>query len=164
MKTLQSYGLVNARLEPWGPFGRGWSNERFTLQALTPQAYPIFAYPQAWSVGTKGPARGEVVMAMIDSAPDLEKYRGKLRGKFVMTAPAREVRPSFTALGSRYTDEELTALSQPEPERPAGGRGGGGRGNFAGAAEFNRQRQQFYVDEGCSRSSRPAAVMGARSS
>ena len=29
VKELQSWGLANAKLEPWGPFGRGWSNELF---------------------------------------------------------------------------------------------------------------------------------------
>src|SRR5580700_3127480 len=29
VKEMQSWGLANAKLEPWGPFGRGWSNELF---------------------------------------------------------------------------------------------------------------------------------------
>src|ERR1700752_4313708 len=28
MKTMTGWGLTNVSLETWGPFGRGWSNER----------------------------------------------------------------------------------------------------------------------------------------
>ena len=31
---LASWGLVNARLEPWGPFGRGWTLERAVVQMV----------------------------------------------------------------------------------------------------------------------------------
>src|SRR5215468_12262744 len=30
-KKLNEWELVNVHLEKWGPFGRGWSNERFTV-------------------------------------------------------------------------------------------------------------------------------------
>src|SRR6266849_1636727 len=29
-KKLTEWELTNVNLEPWGPFGRGWENERFT--------------------------------------------------------------------------------------------------------------------------------------
>src|SRR5687767_1585036 len=29
VKEMQGWGLANARLETWGPFGRGWTNDRF---------------------------------------------------------------------------------------------------------------------------------------
>ena len=31
---LKSWGVSNPRLEPWGPFGRGWSNEKFTARVV----------------------------------------------------------------------------------------------------------------------------------
>jgi hypothetical protein len=30
-KKLTEWGMVNAKLEPWGYFGRGWTNERLSL-------------------------------------------------------------------------------------------------------------------------------------
>src|SRR5687768_16457231 len=30
VKELQSWGVTNAKLEPWTGFGRGWTNERFS--------------------------------------------------------------------------------------------------------------------------------------
>src|SRR5687767_2430765 len=44
--TLSSWGLQNAHLEPWGPFGRGWTLTRFSAQVIGPQAFPLIAYPK----------------------------------------------------------------------------------------------------------------------
>ena len=51
---MTSWGLPNAHLEAWGPFGRGWSLERFSAQVVSPQDIPLIAYPKAWSPGLKG--------------------------------------------------------------------------------------------------------------
>src|SRR6185503_17525856 len=51
---LSKWGLQNAHLEPWGPFGRGWSLKRFSAQVTEPQGIPLIAYPKAWSPGTNG--------------------------------------------------------------------------------------------------------------
>jgi hypothetical protein len=146
---MTQWGLTNVKLEPWGPFGRGWSNDKFYLQATAPQKYPIFAYPKAWSRGTDGIVTGEAVMVTIASEKDIENYRGKLRGKFVLTSPPAEVAPSFTALGHRYDEQELDALSRQAP--PAGGGRGGRGGPFGGggnAADLTRQRTELFVSEG----------------
>ena len=79
-KKHNDWGMANVKLEPWGPFGRGWSNERMVAQAVSPRAFPIIAYAAAWTPGTTGAVKGEVVMVKADSAPDLEKYRGNYEG------------------------------------------------------------------------------------
>ncbi len=33
---LTSFGLTNAHLESWGPFGRGWSNEFVSVRMVSP--------------------------------------------------------------------------------------------------------------------------------
>src|SRR5438270_14022396 len=40
---LSSWGLQSAHLEAWGPFGRGWSLQRFSAQVVEPQAIPLIA-------------------------------------------------------------------------------------------------------------------------
>jgi len=141
-KTMKDWGLANVHLETW-PFGLGWQNQRFTANALTPRAYPLIAYPKAWTPGTNGPVTGEAVIAVINNEKDLDTFRGKLRGKFVLATAMRDVTPQFTAPGHRYTDAELADLAK----QPEVGGGRGGRGNQAGA-EFTRRRTQFWVDEG----------------
>src|SRR5579862_6348889 len=56
---LRDWGLANAHLEAWGPFGRGWTLEGFTANAPSPRFSPLIAYPKAWSPGTNGTVRGE---------------------------------------------------------------------------------------------------------
>src|SRR5437667_4457720 len=82
-KTMKDWGLANVHAETW-PFGRGWQNQRFVAMAVTPRAYPLVAYPKAWTPGTNGPVTGDAVMAVIANERDFETFRGKLRGKFVL--------------------------------------------------------------------------------
>jgi carboxypeptidase Q len=141
-KTMKEWGLVNVHTETW-PFGRGWQNRRMVAAAVSPRAYPLIAYPKAWTPGTNGPVTGDAVLAVIDSDKDFETFRGKLRGKFALSMAMRDVPARFEPLGHRYTDQELADLAK---QPAAGGRGGRGRGN-ANAA-FARQKTQFWIDEG----------------
>ncbi|MGO8815046.1 MAG: hypothetical protein ACLQVG_10370, partial [Terriglobia bacterium] len=50
-----AWGAVNAHLESWGPFGRGWSLKRFSAQVIEPQCIPLIGFPKAWSPGTDRP-------------------------------------------------------------------------------------------------------------
>jgi hypothetical protein len=140
MKTMRDWGLTNVHEEAW-PFGRGWQNQRFTANALTPRAYPLIAYPKAWTPGTNGPVTGEAVIAVINTDKDFDAFRGKLRGKFVLGTAMRDVPAHFEAPGSRYNDAELADLSK---QPPAGG--GRGRGQFD--QTFTRKKTQFWIDEG----------------
>jgi len=142
-KTMKDWGLANVHSESWA-FGRGWQNQRFVALAVTPRAYPLIGYPKAWTPGTNGPVTGEAVVAIINNESDFTTFKGKLRGKFVLSVAMRDVPAHFEAPGHRYTDAELADLSK----QPEAGRGRGGRGNFGGAQDFNRKRTQFWIDEG----------------
>ena len=142
-KTMKEWGFANVHLETW-PFGRGWQNQVFTAMAITPRAYPLIGYPKAWTPGTNGQVTGDAIVALINEEKDFDAFRGKLRGKFVLAMPLRDVEPHFEAQGHRYTDAELVDLSK----QPPAGRGRGGRGAFGGAQDFNRKKTQFWIDEG----------------
>lgn len=60
---LIEWELVNVKLEPWGPFGRGWTNDYFSAHIVSPQRTPLIGYPKAWTPGTNGTISGEAVMA-----------------------------------------------------------------------------------------------------
>jgi hypothetical protein len=134
-KTFTEIGLQNANLEPWGPFGRGWSLEGFSASMIKPTYAPLIAYPKAWSGSTKGTVRGEVVYMNVKSDADFEKYKGKLKGAIVLLASAREVKAHFTPEGTRMTDEELLRWANAEPPT-----GGGGRGGIPEMSEEQRKR------------------------
>ncbi len=58
-KQLEEWGLANAHLESWEPFGRGWSYEVATVRMLSPDVAELLALPLAWSPGTDGPLRAQ---------------------------------------------------------------------------------------------------------
>jgi len=146
VKTLGSWGLANVREELWGPFGRGWSNEEFEANEIAPRHFPLIAYPKAWTSGTGGSITAEVVYAKIEKDQDFDTFRGKLRGKFVMTAPLRAVEAQFEAPGHRFTDQELADLAQPRPAPPAPEPGA--RERFLAQQMFNQKLLKFLTDEG----------------
>jgi hypothetical protein len=140
-KTMKEWGLANVHLETW-LFGRGWQNQLFLAMAMTPRAYPLIGYPKAWTPGTNGLVTGDAVIAVVNSERDFDAFRGKLRGKFVLGTPMRDVPAHFDPPGHRYSDGELVELAR----QPDAGRRG--RGNFQGNQDFARKRTQFWIDEG----------------
>src|SRR5262250_342851 len=121
-KKLIEWELVNVNLETWGPFGRGWANEKFTARVISPSAnFPIIAYPKAWTPGTNGPIEADVVTAVINNEQDFDKFRGQLRGKYVMIVAPPQVQAQFQAPGRRYTDDELLNISNQPVQPPRGG-------------------------------------------
>jgi hypothetical protein len=112
---LHEWGLRNAHLEAWGPFGRGWSLEGFTANLVAPTFSPLIAYPKAWSPSTQDTVRGAVVFLDAQTVADLAKYTGKLKGKIVLMSPARPVAPEFMPPALRTSDEELLKLANIKP-------------------------------------------------
>ena len=171
-KTLTELGLVNVRTEAWMPaFGRGWSSERFSAQVTAPNPFPLIAYPLAWAPGTNGPVSGEAVYASITREEDFATFKGKLKGKFVLTAAPRAVPALWNAPGRRYTDEELDNISrQPIPgaiptQQPGPGQFGQPQAPLTPAdiqarQAFTAKLAQFWVDEGVAALLTPAQGTG----
>jgi carboxypeptidase Q len=129
LQRLQEYGLQNGRLEKWGPFGRSWSLEKFSVEMTQPRYSVLAAWPLAWSANTNAAANGEPVFAPIPSSSSIrkgeadlekyiEKYKGKLRGKVVLISDTMnnivqaESKPDL----HRFTDAELAELAvAPQP-------------------------------------------------
>lgn len=143
--TLKGWQIANVRSERFR-FGRGWVNRRFVAAVAGAGGYPLVGYPKAWTAGTPGPITAEAVMASIGAESDFEKWRGKLRGKIVLTARSRTLTPRFEPLARRLTDAELDTLGLPAtdetrqaaaPPRP----------RFL-TLDFQLKRQQFFKEEG----------------
>jgi hypothetical protein len=152
VKRLKEYGITNPRLERWGPFGRGWSYSRFSAHMIEPSYAPLIGFPLAWSPGTEGPVRGEPVLAVIRTEADFNKFRGKLKGKIVFAADAKEIQPQDTAALKRYTDAELNSLflaPDPAQRSPVRNRPDGIPGmNPEQLRQFRAKLHRFYKDEG----------------
>ncbi len=176
--TMAKWGMQNAKLEAWGPFGRGWELKRFSAQVNSPYAFPIIAYPKAWSPGISivapqpvmNPKDKKKKMTMPMVAPstvltadvvymdaktpaDLDKYKGQLKGKIVLMSDVREVKADFEGYGERLTDKQLLEMANsPDPasvQRP----GGGQPNQNQMQARLQRfvdglKRAKFVIDEG----------------
>ena len=143
---LKEWQVSNVHLEPWGPFGRGWSNERFSAQVISPRPFPLIAYPKAWTPGTNGPVTADAVYAPILKEEDMAKYKGQLKGKFVLTAAILESPERFEAQAHRYTDAELADLSS--QEIPVSRNNEDRAAQFRAQRELNNKVQKFLLDEG----------------
>jgi hypothetical protein len=113
-KRLEEYGLENAHLEPWGPFGRGWSLQSYRANVTAPNFFSLIAYPKAWTPSTPTTVRGEPIYLDANTPEELEKYRGKLGRAIVLISPPRELKPWFDPPGARQTDSELLNLANAE--------------------------------------------------
>jgi carboxypeptidase Q len=109
---LQAWGLQGARLERWGPFGRGWTFDRASVHMVAPAGVPLIALPKAWTPGTDGPVRGQAVKLKLESEADLEKAKGHLAGKVVLLADAAELKDPDKPLFNRYSAAELEVLAE----------------------------------------------------
>ena len=142
MQQFTEWGLTNVKMEPF-EFGRGWTNDRFVANVVEPQSYAVIGYAKAWTPGTEGAVRAPVVKAVVENEADMEKLKGTLRGKIVLSQPMREVKPSFTPLADRYDDKELSELTL--AEEPTGQP----RRMFTpGMRQLMEKRAAFFRNEG----------------
>jgi hypothetical protein len=95
------------------------------------------------------------MVAVLRTAEDLEKWKGKLKGKIVMIDAVRDTPQSLNPLARRYGDVDLTGLEQaPEPgtgfgfQRSGGPPASDGPPNFAAIRQFRSKRSEFLKNEG----------------
>ncbi len=133
-QKLTEWGLEQAHLEPWGPFGTGWTLEAFTANLIEPNYSTLIGYPKAWSPSTPKTIRGEPIYIDAEKSEDLDKYRGKLHRAIVLISPPRELKAQFEPQGARKTDQELLELANSDGGSGRRRRTPGGPGTPAGAA------------------------------
>jgi hypothetical protein len=156
-KSMKDWGLANVHEEPF-EFGRGWSNDRFVALAVSPRAYPLIAYPKAWTPGTNGPVTGAAVYAPMESEADFDKYKGQLKGKFVLASPVEDVDARFDPIAHRYTEDELAAMAaSPDPSRGPNSRRFAA---FRARREFQTKRNAFLLSEGVAAVLEPGRGVG----
>jgi carboxypeptidase Q len=114
---LAEWGLANAHLESWGPFGRGWSYEHASVRLLTPVSTPMVAVPKAWTPGTEGPVRGPAMKVKIETDADADALKGKLAGRILLVSEPREIKDLDKPLVDRFSAQELDELAIYGPER-----------------------------------------------
>ena len=136
-EKLAGWGLKNSKLDPWGEFGKGWELEKSYLAITAPYYKSLEAYPKAWCGGTDGLKNAEVIAVTVTDSAALDAYRGKLKGKIIVIDKLDTYKQSFKADASRYTDEDLTKMSNAQPQEPRQ------QANPNDTAATRRQREQF---------------------
>jgi hypothetical protein len=145
---LTEWGLQNAHLESWGPFGRGWTLKSFSAEVTEPQAIPLIAYPKAWSPSTKGTLQADVVYVNARTEAELESYRGKLKGAIVLMTPPPEVKAHFEPLGERRDEKDLLRLADALDPKSIPPRSFQLNPQQRADAMLLAKKYQFFTDEG----------------
>jgi carboxypeptidase Q len=151
VNQLKTWGLSNSKLEPWGKFGKGWEVQKNYAAVTLPYYHAIIAIPKAWTPGTNGAIKSEVILMKADSVAELDKYKGKLAGKIVIFDTQNTLKRITKPDLERYTDEQLAEMAAAKPA-VAGQR----RAFDANSPQFAAMRKaramrtaisQFLVDE-----------------
>jgi carboxypeptidase Q len=116
--VLKKWGLVNAKLESWGEFGKNWELQDFHLILKIPYTQPILAFPDPWSANTNGLQQARVVAltrAQVVDTAYLRQHINDYKGKIILAvdeAPAESVNKAEgpALLIKRFTDTELSNL------------------------------------------------------
>ena len=129
VRRLKEWGLDNARQEPWGPFGQGWSYTRFSAHLVEPQYEALIGIPLSWTPGTAGVIRGEPLIAPFTGRSSrsipagavdryIDQYRGKLAGRIVLFSELKDVQGRDSPLFKRFTEEDLEERASAPTPRP----------------------------------------------
>jgi Zn-dependent M28 family amino/carboxypeptidase len=153
---LKEWGLSNVALEKWSTSDLttgaipGWQATSYSGAMVEPSWMPIIGVPVAWTSGTNGPLTAEAMLAPITTVADFEKFRGKLKGKILLTSAIPDLALPVTPLATRYTGEQLSDMATeliPVPARP-GATPATPAMTPAERREFQTNLRKFLTDEG----------------
>jgi len=164
VKTMESWGMKNAHLEPWDWGHPGWTND-FAWGAITsPVKDMLVLEVLAWTPGTNGTARGKAINLVPPDRPTaeelsayLETVKKDVKGAIVLVGASRFVPVNLNPPAKRRNDDDLKAQYDPNnPNAGRGGRGqrGGGRGQLPAkpgaltTAQMNQQVDAFLQQAG----------------
>lgn len=125
---MEAYQLSNPRIE----FARDWPRGGWDLTkayaAMTiPYYIPIFPGPVAWTDGTNGLVKSEVIRVYPKDQAELQALKGQLAGKIVLMPSRVDYKINFSPVARRHTEESLKQTAdypitkmQPRRRRAAG--------------------------------------------
>src|SRR5690606_485394 len=148
-RKMEGWGLQNVHDDAFADFGRGWEFGSAGIEMLAPRQLPLYALPKGWTAGTDGVVEGEAIALKLEKEADLDKHRGKLRGKVLFVDDLRKYKPgeepdfhrhdgtsledlqAFTVPGDRDDSERARRMKQ-----------------YLERVEFGRKLNAFLAEEG----------------
>jgi len=124
MEQMNQWGMKDAHLEKWSFGHPGWESEKVVVRVVSPYRARINAGAVAWTPGTNGMVRTEVVQidppdpATEETITDyLQRLKNKVRGKIVLVGAHTAVPVRFNPAAKRLEESELKI--QYDPRKPA---------------------------------------------
>ena len=108
----RSVGTFRSRLDAEAVLGAGHGATQHSADRLS----------ESVVAGYSGPLTARVVYVDAKDEADLQRFKGKLKGAIVLTAPMREVKARFEPMGTRRDEKNLLALADAPEPTPGGGR------------------------------------------
>lgn len=120
VKQMQTWGMENARLEPWNFGHPGWLNERASGFMVSPVKDTLVFEVLAWTPSTNGAVTGEAYQMVLPEKPtreDLTMYldgiKERVAGKIVLVGKQTIVPVNFAPPPKRANDEDLRQRFDP---------------------------------------------------
>ncbi len=145
--TMKEWGLKNVKIEAWGDFGKGWDVEKSYMAMTKPYYQAMIGIPKAWTPGTNGLMKLEVVYIEMEDESDLDEYKGQLGGKAVMLPTTIEAKTTFEADARRFTDDQLDDMKNYNV-RSGSGWSAARIAEYRKRANMRRKAYSFFKSEG----------------
>jgi carboxypeptidase Q len=119
-KQMESWGMKNARLEPWD-FGRaGWQNEKLSAHIVAPVKDALVCEALAWTPGTNGAVTGRALQLVTPERPtqaQLDAYLGgireQVRGRVILVGRHQQVQVTFNPPFKRRDEQDARNAFDP---------------------------------------------------
>ncbi len=122
VKTMESWGLTNGRLEPWDFARPGWANERLSAHIVSPVKDHLVAEALAWTPGTEGPVKALAFQltpperaALAQVTAYLNSVKDQVRGRIVLAGKSVQVPVNLEPPVTRCRESELRTFYGQNP-------------------------------------------------
>ena len=110
-KKFNEWGISDVKYDSIGLMGKSWSINAYSAALTSPSFMSLIAYPKNWSPATAGTIESEVVWVDAKTVEDLDKYKGKLKGKIVLFSEGAMLRPETEAFVKVLQDTTLQRMA-----------------------------------------------------
>jgi carboxypeptidase Q len=125
-RQMESWGLVNAHLEPWNFGHPGWLNERFTAHLVSPVNDALVGEVLAWTPSTNGPVHRSALQLTPPDRPTaesltsyLERVGDAVKDRIVLVGTPKVIGVTIVPPAKRLDDNDARARFDPVSPTPS---------------------------------------------